>query len=180
MNEKIVQLRNGEILNIRQASVHDAETVIKFVKAIGDETNNLTFSGSEFTNTIEEEEAILRDHAEKENQIFVLAFIDGEIAGQMNARASHKPRLRHACEIGISTRKHHWGKGVATEVLTYLIEWAQANPIIRKINLKANVSNKKAIALYERMGFQHEGVHKRDFYLHGEFEDSVSMGLIID
>lgn len=180
MEAKNATLKNGELLTIREANIDDAEAIIAFVKAIGDESDNLTFSGAEFITTLEEEKAILKDHAEKENQIFVIALIDGKIVGQMNARASQKSRLRHACEIGISTRKHHWGKGVATEVLTYLIEWATANPIIKKINLKANVDNTKAIALYERMGFEHEGVHTRDFYLHGEFKDSVSMGLIID
>ncbi len=177
---KTIHLKNGEILTIREALVEDAQAIIEFIKAIGDESDNLTFSGSEFITTIAEEEEILKDHADKENQIFVIAFIDGEIVGQLNARASHKPRLKHACEFGISTRKDHWSKGIATEVLTYLIEWAQSNSVIRKINLRANVSNKKAIALYERMGFEHEGLHKRDFYLHGEFQDAVSMGLLVD
>lgn len=177
---KKVILRNGEQLVVREANEEDAEAIIEFIQAVGDESDNLTFAGSEFNPTIEEERSVLRDHLEKSNQIFVIALIDGKIAGQMNAKASHKSRLRHACEIGISTRKHHWGKGVATEVLTYLIEWAQSNPVIRKVNLRANVTNKKALALYERMGFQHEGIHKRDFFLDGEFVDAVSMGLVID
>ena len=177
---KTIILKNGELLTIREAKENDAQAIIEFVKAVGDESDNLTFSGSEFNKTIEEEKAILRDHAEQENQIFVIAFINDELVGQMNAHASSKPRLRHACEFGISTRKHHWGKGIATEVLTYLIAWAKDNPVIRKVNLRANVSNKKAIALYERMGFEHEGCHKRDFFLDGEFQDAVSMGLIVD
>ena len=177
---KTIILKNGELLTIREAKENDAQAIIEFIKAVGDESDNLTFSGSEFNKTIEEEKAILRDHAERENQLFVIAFINDELVGQMNARSSNKPRLRHACELGISTRRHHWGKGIATEVLTYLIDWAKDNPVIRKVNLRANVSNQKAIALYERMGFKHEGIHKRDFFLHGEFQDAVSMGLIID
>lgn len=177
---KKVSLKNGELLTIREAVASDAESVIAFVKAIGDESDNLTFSGSEFTLTVEEEQKIFADFQQKENHIYVIALIDGKVVGQAHAYGSHKPRLKHACEIGISTRKDHWGKGIATEVLTVLIEWAKANPIIKKINLKANVSNTKAIALYERMGFEHEGLHRRDFYLHGEFTDAVSMGLLID
>lgn len=177
---KEVVLKNGEHLTIRKGIESDAEPLIEFVKAIGDESDNLTFSGSEFTLTIEEEKVILNEYAEKDNHIYIVAIIDGKIVGQAHAYGSHKPRLKHACEIGISTRKDHWGKGIATEVLTYLIDWAKANDVIRKVNLKANVSNTKAIALYERMGFQHEGLHKRDFYLHGEFTDAVTMGLLID
>lgn len=177
---KKVILKNGEHLIIRIAQESDAECIIEFVKAIGDESDNLTFSGSEFTVTVEEEKNILRKFKEQENHIYLIALIEGEIVGQAHAYGSHKARLRHACEIGISTRKNHWGKGVATEVLTFLIDWAKANKVIKKINLKANVTNTKAIALYERMGFKHEGLHKRDFYLHGEFIDAVSMGLVID
>jgi RimJ/RimL family protein N-acetyltransferase len=177
---KTIILENGQSLTIREAKEEDAQAIIEFIKAVGDESDNLTFSGSEFNETIEEEKVILRDHDEQENQIFIIAFINDEMVGQLHAHASKKSRLRHACELGISTRKHHWGKGIATELLTYLIEWAKGNPVIQKVNLRCNISNKKAIALYERMGFESEGCHKRDFFLHGEFQDTVSMGLIID
>ena len=177
---KTIILENGQSLTMREAKEEHAPVIIEFIKAVGDESDNLTFSGSEFNETIEEEKAILRDHDEQENQIFIVAFINDEMVGQLHAHASKKSRLRHACELGISTRKHHWGKGIATELLTYLIEWAKGNPVIRKVNLRCNVSNKKAIALYERMGFEFEGCHKRDFFLHGQFQDTVSMGLIID
>ncbi len=177
---KSVTLKNGELLTIREATANDAEPIIQFVKAIGDESDNLTFSGAEFTLTVEEEENILRNYAQKENHIYLIALIDDKIVGQSHAYGSHKARLKHAVQIGISTRKAHWGKGIATEVLNFLIDWAKANSVVRKINLKANASNTKAIALYERMGFVHEGLHKRDFYLHGKFTDAVSMGMLID
>lgn len=177
---KKVVLHTGEELTIREANISDAAAIIEFIKAVGDESDNLTFSSVDFKTTLEEEVVILQNHKDQDNQIFIIALIDDQIVGQLNVHGSTKPRLRHIGEFGISTRKQHWGKGIATAVLIYMLDWAKSNPVIKKINLKANLSNKKAIALYERFGFVHEGKHTRDFFIHGEFQSSVSMGLEIN
>ena len=71
---KTIILENGQSLTIREAKEEDAQAIIEFMKAVGDESDNLTFSGSEFNETIEEEKAILRDHDEQENQNQRLAY----------------------------------------------------------------------------------------------------------
>lgn len=175
-----VELRSGESLVIREAEESDAAAIIAFIKAVGDETDYLTFSGDQFNLTIAEECEIIKTHRQASNRIFVIGLLDDLIVGQLNVVASPKPRLQHIGEFGISTRKTHWGKGVATAILQYMLDWAHTNPVIRKINLKANANNTKAIALYQRMGFALEGRHPRDFFIHGAFQDSISMGMLID
>ena len=45
---KIIILENGQSLTMREAKEEHAQVIIEFIKAVGDESNNLTFSGSEF------------------------------------------------------------------------------------------------------------------------------------
>ena len=60
-----------------------------------------------------------------------------------------------------------------------LLKWAAASQIIRKINLRVRPDNDRAIALYQRKGFQIEGTISREMLLDGKFFDHYFMGLEI-
>ena len=106
--------------------------------------------------------------------------MEGEIAGVLYLKSSSRPRLRHLGEFGLSVRKKHWGKGIGTLLLQSMLEWAAATKIIRKINLYVHKTNTKAIALYEKFGFEKEGLIRREIFFNGEFHDTYVMGVLID
>ena len=112
------RLKNGELLIIRHAEPADAKAIIGYVKTVGDETTFLTFEGWEFTKTEEEEMAIISAHRDAPNKLFIVALIDGKVVGLLNVSASHKKRLQHKGEFGISVLKAHWKKGIANLCLT--------------------------------------------------------------
>ena len=175
-----ITLENQEQLTIREAIAKDANRIITYVKQVGDETDFLTFSGADFHKEIDEEIAIIEAHQKADNQIFLVADINDNIVGLLNVNANQRPRLRHIGEFGISVRKAHWNKKIGSHILNYMIDWAKANPLIRKINLKVLTNNESAIHVYKKLGFEIEGLIKRDFYLNGEFTDCYWMGLEID
>ena len=177
---KSFQLKNGETIIIREPQAADAERIVAFIKAVGDESKFLTFAGEDFKTTPEEERKILKDHHEASNQLYIIAELDGEIVGQLNVIANQKPRMKHQGEFGISVRKAHWGKGIANCIMHSMVDWAKSTQIIRKINLLARADNKKAIRMYEKFGFEHEGINRRDLFIDGQFYDAVYMGLLID
>ncbi|MEL7124190.1 MAG: hypothetical protein AAFO07_32440 [Bacteroidota bacterium] len=67
-------LKTGEQLIIREASRSDASDMIQFVKQVGDETDFLTFEGSQFNKSEQEEITIIQEHKDRPNQIFLLAW----------------------------------------------------------------------------------------------------------
>lgn len=173
-------LKSGEILTIREATKADASALLQHVKKVGDESDFLTFSGSEFNYSLAEEEAIIEKHRQNPNQIFLLGFVNGEVVSVMNVEASQKPRLQHIGEFGISVVKAHWGKGVGSAMIQYMIGWSKDSDIIRKINLRVVEKNTSAIRLYQNLGFKMEGKITRDFWVNGEFQDCYLMGMLID
>ncbi len=174
------KLKNGQMIIIREASEKDAHNAIIYSKIVGDESDNLSFSGDEFNKTIEDEIKIFHDHAVAKNEIFLVAYLDGKLVSMADISSSRKKRRQHVGEFGISVMKAYWGLGIGRIMIETMITFCRESGIIKKLNLVANAKNTSAIRLYKSLGFKHEGTLIKDFYVNGEFLDSVCMGMIID
>ncbi|WP_066495180.1 GNAT family N-acetyltransferase [Abyssisolibacter fermentans] len=176
---KDIRLKNGEVLHIRKAEVSDAEAMLKYLNTIAGESDFLTFGVGEFNMPVEREKEIIQSCRDSDNRIFIIGEIDGRIVANLNFAAGGRPRTKHVGEFGISVLKEYWGMSIGKNILSCLIDWAKNNGI-RKINLRTREDNHRAIKLYQDLGFEQEGILKRDFLTNGEFYSSVCMGLIID
>jgi RimJ/RimL family protein N-acetyltransferase len=174
---KTHSLKDGRQLTIREATGDDASALIEYVEAISGESNFISFGPGEFGMTVEEEVKFLEGSRSKDNQIYLVAEIDGEIVGSTNFTGGRRPRMAHTGEFGVSVRKAYWGLGVGSALLDALIEWAKGTDIVTKINLRVRADNERGIALYKRKGFVHEGTETRGFRIDGVYHDDYHMGL---
>ncbi len=173
-------IRNNKKIIIRQASKNDARVLVDYLNIIGGESNFLTFGAGEFGISIEEEESFIEKVLKKENDLFIVAEIDGEIIGSLNFSGGLRERTAHVGEFGMSVLKKYWGNGIGEELIKYLINWSKDSGIIRKINLRVRTDNERGIYLYKKLGFLEEGLLRRDFVINDKFYDSLLMGLCID
>lgn len=164
----------------RDATPADALSMIDYLNEVAAETVNLSFGPGEFRKTIEEEEAIIRDHLDSDNQFFLIAEDQGRIIGHITISANQKTKMRHIGDVGISIRKDYWRQGIGEALMQQAIDWAKGSISIRKLNLNVLVTNKGAVALYEKVGFEIEGTLRRDMYLNGSFTDAYQMGMLIN
>lgn len=74
--------------------------------------------------------------------------------------------------------KDCWGRGIAHETLTLVLRRAVALGL-RKVLLEVASDNPRAIALYQRTGFQTEGVLRRQLPRGGEFVDVLIMAVFL-
>lgn len=177
---QLISLQNNLQLTLRRAEPHDAENLLAYIEQTSGESENITFGPGEFELSVEDERKFLQQIIESPNGLYLIAEIDGEIAGTLSFTAGRRSRLKHAGEFGTSVLRKYWNLGIGGHMLAYLIEWAKQNGTIRKINLRVRVDNLPAIHLYEKYGFVHEGHQTRVFYLHGQFVDAYLMGLQLD
>ena len=85
-------------------------------------------------------------------------------------------RKAHAVEFGVGVLQDYWGLGLGSALLRACIDWADANDV-HKINLNVIATNEKAVALYERYGFELEGRLRHDKRLSdGKYYDTIMMG----
>lgn len=176
---KELMIENKRVI-IRPATIDDAEALIDYMNVIGGESDFLTFGPKELNITLDAEKSILEGFINKDNSIFIVAALDRKIIGSLSFRGDAKKRLAHAGEFGVSVLKEYWGKGIGKELIRYLIDWAQETKVIRKINLRTRIDNERAIRLYKKLGFEEEGIIRREFLIDGKFYDTLMMGMLID
>lgn len=177
---KSLRLINGQILTIRTAIKEDALNLIYYISKIGGESNFLTFGENEFDITVEKEEAIIESHMGVDNKLFIIAEIENKIVGSLNYSGGSRPRTKHTGEFGVSVGKEYWGLGIGEQLIKYMIDWGIESNVVKKINLRVREDNYVAIGLYKKLGFKNEGIITRDFYIDGEYYNSISMGLELE
>lgn len=84
-------------------------------------------------------------------------------------------RRQHASSLGISVARAAQGQGIGRSLMAALVDYADRWGQILRIELSVFADNTRAIALYERFGFEREGLHRAYALRDGAFVDSVTM-----
>jgi RimJ/RimL family protein N-acetyltransferase len=79
--------------------------------------------------------------------------------------------------IGIGDREN-WGKGYGHEAMTLLLNYAFSELNLHRVQLTVFEYNARAIALYERLGFQREGTYREFMQRDGQRFDMYLYGLL--
>lgn len=85
--------------------------------------------------------------------------------------------FRHSGQLGIGVLPHFRGVGLGKRIADTAIQ-ASWKREFERIALLVFASNTRAIALYERLGFEHEGLLRRARKLDGQYEDELMMALL--
>ncbi|WP_139488855.1 GNAT family N-acetyltransferase [Brevibacillus dissolubilis] len=177
---KIIRLKDGRTCLIRPAVPADGAEYLRYLHMISGESDYLSFGVGELTDTPEDVRDSIAAMSTVRNHLSLMALVDGQIVANLTFRGGHRPRTAHVGEFGVSVLKEYWGHRIGPILMEQMIEWAKASGLIRKINLRVRPDNVRGIAIYERFGFQREGVLTRDMVIDGVFYDAVLMGLFID
>ena len=84
-------------------------------------------------------------------------------------------RRRHTCSLGISVASSAHRQGVGTALMSRLTEYVDKWTTFLRTELTVFSDNQAAITLYERFGFEKEGVHRGYGLRDGRFQDVISM-----
>ncbi|MGL5560117.1 MAG: GNAT family N-acetyltransferase [Paraclostridium dentum] len=177
---KEIKLKNGKTAILRSPIKDDAQAMIDYLNIIGGESDFITFGKNEFSMNVEAEQDYIERINSMDNSKNVLIIIEDEIVGIASITSVQKERMKHNGTLGISIRKKYWGIGLGSEIMAYLIDWAKSNKITKKINLLVREDNIRGVKLYEKFGFEKEGLLKKDICVNGVYYNTIAMGLYID
>ncbi len=98
-----ITLKNGRAALLRNGVAADAAAVVENFNQAHAETDYLLSYPDENSFDTEKEAAFLEEKTASANEIEIVAFVDGEVAGTVGIEAiGSKYKLRHRSEFGIS------------------------------------------------------------------------------
>ena len=160
-----------EGLVIRASRVEDAEAMTGLVNLAGFRAGTLRMPYSRTEQT--------RGWLEGQDNgtINLMAVLDDKIVG--NAGLSrYTGRRNHAGNIGIGVHDDFVGRGIGRALMGELIEVADNWLNLKRLELNVYTDNAVAIRLYERLGFEREGVFKAYAFRDGAYVDSMAMARV--
>ena len=180
MIQKQIKLKNGVVVHVREAKTDDTDSLIQYLEKVSGESDFLTIGPGDFKLSVEEEKEFIKKMNKSKNSLFLVAVINEEIVGIFTFEGGGNPRTKHVGDFGITVLKNYWGLGIGSILIEMLLNWVKKSKTVRKINLKVDTNNTRAISVYEKFGFKKEGEVSRDSFINGKFNNAYIMGLEID
>ena len=158
-----VQLKNGTEALLRNGDFYDGTAVFENFNLTHAETDYLLSYPEENSFDPEQEAHFLQDKTDSANEIEIIAFIDGKVAGSAGIEAvGKKYKVKHRAELGISILKEFWGLGLGKELMKACILCAKEAGYTQ-IELNVVAENERAMSLYKSLGFEEFGRNPRGF-----------------
>ena len=159
-----ITLKNGSIAVMRNGVEADGSAVLENFNQTHEETDYLLSYPDENSFDAEQEGQFLARKAATTNEIEIIAFVDGKVAGTAGIDAvGTKYKVSHRAEFGISVLKEYWGLGIGRALTEACIKCAQEAGYAQ-LELTVVAENVRAIALYQKEGFVEYGRNPRGFH----------------
>ena len=161
---KTIILKDGKTCVLRNGTEQDGQALLDIYNLTHAQTDYLLSYPDESTLTSEQEAQFLKEKSESENEIEILAVIDGIVVGSAGLGCVGKhEKVKHRAEFGISVDKAYWGLGIGRALLEACIECVR-DAGFAQLELEVVAENEKALALYESVGLEEYGRNPKGFH----------------
>lgn len=165
-------------MNIRMIKENDSEQFLLLGKALDEETHFMMLEPGERTMTIEEQSHRIKNVLSHDNQMIFVVEHENQLVGFLGAYGGSYRRNYHCAYIVIGIRKDFTGQGIGRKLFEYLEQWA-IDHNLHRLELTVMAHNERAIHLYQKMGFQIEGIKRDSLYVRGKYVDEYYMAKIL-
>lgn len=150
--EKVV-LKNGQDCIIRNATYEDGPEMADLFVLAHSESDYLLSYPEEHNFDVKCESEFLQKRAESDNEVMLLAVVnDKTVATAGISAVGNKYKVRHRAEFGVDVIKEYWGLGIGKSIMKACVQCAR-NAGYKQLELEAVADNKKAINMYQSIGF---------------------------
>ena len=154
----------------------DAERFWEMMNQLDHETKYMLYEPGERTKNITRIESLIENSVEGDDFLLV-AEEDNKIVGYISAQKGGLNRIAHSAYIVVGILQNYRGKGIGTEFFKQLDNWAEEKKITR-LELTVICENEVAKHLYEKSGFEIEGIKRKSVLVDGIYLDEFYMAKI--
>lgn len=163
---------------IRTIRPEDAEKYLALLHQLDRETRFLLLEPGERQTTAEETRTWIESIQRRDHSTVFVAERGGELVGFLQANGRELRRVRHSLYLVVAIRQGYVGQGIGTRLFIAVEAWARERRIHR-LHLSVMAHNERAIALYKKMGFLIEGLHRHALVVDGEYVDEYAMAKLL-
>ncbi|MEC0091119.1 GNAT family N-acetyltransferase [Paenibacillus macquariensis] len=168
-------LIEGTTINLRLARESDFQSYHAFL--LEPESNRLTgtqrdFSQDEISDWIKNISKIHEDRVD----FMIISKDTDEFLGEVVL--SEIDSINRNANIRIAIGMQQSGKGYGTEAMNLMLRYGFETLNLHRIGLEVYAFNPRAIHVYEKIGFQREGVQRDWLYSEGKFHDLIMMSIL--
>ncbi len=160
-------------MRARPATADDADAFARVVAAVADENR---WIATEPPVDVAARAALARDWLQRGDRLWVLEDDDGRVVGCLGL---HELGARGVVSLGMSIVADARGRGGGRALMDAAMAWLSDSEM-HKVELEVWPDNERAIGLYERYGFEVEGL-RRDHYRRrdGSLRSSLIMARLL-
>lgn len=157
--QQLFSLKDGRSLIVREVTYYDAAALNQLAGAVFSSTDHVLTLPEEFepVNNLKAQTERIKHYLEHECKCILVAELEGQLVGTLDFWNGHRQKIAHTGEFGMGVHPSFRDLGVGKALLETLLRWATIHPIIEKVKLGVFASNKRAVHLYQKMGFIQEG-----------------------
>ena len=145
---------------------------------MGGETDNLSFDQYTFNISPEKEARFIDRFAKSERDVMLIALDGDKVVGNGIIECERARRYSHRATLSITVLRDYWGQGIGSRLMEMMVDLSRSHNI-DVISLEVRADNSRAIALYEKFGFDRIGKYKKFFKINGSFYDALLMQLLL-
>ncbi len=177
---KSVKLKNGQSIILRSPDMFDAEQLLEHMRITSAETEFMSRYPEEITVSVESQSRFLQMIENDPDNFMLAAYIDGRLVGNAGiTRVRDNFKYRHRANFGISLQEEVCGLGLGTIMMQEIFDIVKQTSFER-LELTVFADNVRAIALYEKVGFEKVGSMPRAYRLKdGSYHNEVQMVYMI-
>ena len=158
-----VLLKDGVELLVRNAVASDARALRDIMQRTHAETDYLLSYPDEQGTDDEQEARALAEMERSDNEVELVAVLDGRIVGSAGITAvGGRRKVLHRARFGISILTEHLGMGIGRVLMDACIDSARRAGYTQ-LELEVVADNERALSLYRRAGFEEYGRNPRGY-----------------
>ncbi|MDW0115979.1 GNAT family N-acetyltransferase [Sporosarcina thermotolerans] len=164
-------------MKVRQVKPPDAEQLVKLISHVESTSDFMLFEAGERNLSAEQFRKRIESFGEDASTILI-SENEGALTGYLMVIAGGSKRNKHSAYLVIGISREFRGQGIGKALFAELDNWARKQNLHR-LELTVMKTNAPGVALYEKAGFQIEGVKKNSLLVNGEYIDEYYMAKLI-
>jgi RimJ/RimL family protein N-acetyltransferase len=146
-------------VTVRRAVPGDAPELVALASAVASEEEAWLVADSRWRSAGDERRYIRALQRHPDGALYVAELETGELVGRLSVMRDPHPACRHVADLGLMVAARHRRRGIGTALMVGAEQWAREAGV-RKLELHVFPHNEAAIALYEKIGYEREGLRK--------------------